>query len=99
MGEEYAESAPFHYFVSHSGKRLIRTLREEKRRNYERFKKTGLPFADPQDEQTFEISRLDHSLKDKGKHEEILEYYCELIRLRKNFSCFRISIAIPSRSK
>src|SRR5579864_5103143 len=89
MGEEYAERAPFHYFVSHSGKALIKMLREEKRAQFKRFYRKGFDYTDPLAELTFEISKLDHSLKAKPAGREILEYYCELIRIRKTFSTFK----------
>jgi maltooligosyltrehalose trehalohydrolase len=88
MGEEYADTAPFHYFVSHSNKDLIEKLREEKRMHFEATKKRGFQFADPQAEKTFELSKLDHDLKDEPEHKLILDFYRALIELRKELPAF-----------
>src|SRR5438034_545017 len=44
---------------------------------------------DPQDERTFEASRIDHALKDKEPHRSILTLYRELIRLRRTHPALR----------
>src|SRR5205823_2004810 len=59
MGDEYGETAPFQYFVSHTDPRLIEAVRHGRKAEFSSFKWTGEP-PDPQDEQTFERSKLNH---------------------------------------
>ncbi|MFC1909256.1 malto-oligosyltrehalose trehalohydrolase [Chloroflexota bacterium] len=82
MGEEYGETAPFPYFVSHSEPELVEAVRKGRREEFASFQWQG-ELPDPQDETTFIRAKLDHGLKDKGQHHVLLEFYKELIRLRK----------------
>ncbi len=52
MGEEYGETAPFAYFVSHSDEKLIRAVRDGRRRDFAHFKWDVEP-PDAQSEATF----------------------------------------------
>ena len=82
MGEEYGETAPFLYFVSHSDDPLVEAVRKGRKEEFASHRWEGEP-PDPQDEGTFLRSRLDHGLA-AGRHHRVLrEYYRELIRLRK----------------
>ncbi|HJX02980.1 MAG TPA: malto-oligosyltrehalose trehalohydrolase [Dehalococcoidia bacterium] len=83
MGEEYGETAPFPYFISHSEAELIQAVREGRRAEFVSFNWLQEP-PDPQDEATYKLARLDHSLKTNSQHRILLDYYRELIRLRKN---------------
>lgn len=82
MGEEYGEPAPFPYFVSHSDPALIEAVRRGRREEFAAFGMQGEP-PDPQDEATFLRARLDHSLREAGRHRILLAFYSALIRLRK----------------
>jgi maltooligosyltrehalose trehalohydrolase len=82
MGEEYGETAPFPYFVSHSEPGLIEAVRKGRREEFTAFQwQEEIP--DPQDEVTFLSARLNHKLKGGGWHKVIYEYHREIIRLRK----------------
>ncbi len=81
MGEEYGETAPFLYFVDHSDPGLIEAVRRGRREEFAAFSWKGEP-PDPQDEATFNRSRLDHSLAKTGRHAILRAYYRELLRLR-----------------
>ena len=81
MGEEYDETAPFPYFVSHTDADLVKAVREGRRREFEAFTWAGEP-PDPQSEETFASGRLDHSLRNAGRHAQMYGLYCELLRLR-----------------
>ncbi|MGE5567576.1 MAG: malto-oligosyltrehalose trehalohydrolase [Rhodospirillales bacterium] len=82
MGEEYGETAPFQYFVSHTDEELVEAVREGRRREFEAFAWRG-EVPDPQSERTFLDSRLNHALKDQGQHRLLYEFYNELIGIRK----------------
>ena len=56
MGDEYGETAPFQYFVSHSDPSLIEAVRKGRREEFAAFKWKGEP-PDPQDEGTFSNGR------------------------------------------
>ncbi|UCG14481.1 MAG: malto-oligosyltrehalose trehalohydrolase [Deltaproteobacteria bacterium] len=82
MGEEYGETAPFYYFISHSDPELIEAVRRGRRDEFASFRWQGEP-PDPQDEATFFHSRLNHDLRCQGHHEVLYTFYRELIRLRR----------------
>jgi len=82
MGEEYGEPAPFQYFISHLDPELIEAVRRGRREEFAAFDwQSEIP--DPQDEQTFLRCKLDHSLRQKEPHRTLLEFYRELIKLRR----------------
>ena len=83
MGEEYGETAPFLYFISHSDPRLIEGVREGRKREFEAFNwRQEAP--DPHDTRTFMQSVLNRDMGNKGNNKVLLEFYRELIRLRKS---------------
>ena len=82
MGEEYGETAPFHYFISHSDPDLIEAVRRGRREEFAVFRWQGEP-ADPQEEATFLRSKLDRELPFQGQHEVLYSFYRKLIRLRR----------------
>ncbi len=88
MGEEYGETAPFLYFVSHSDPELIAAVRKGRRAEFAAFGWTG-EVPDPQDEATFERSRLDHALRETGEHALLRRFYAELLRLRRTIPALR----------
>ncbi len=85
MGEEYGETAPFQYFVSHSDPDLIQAVRRGRREEFSSFAWTG-EMPDPQSESTFLQCRLNHHLKSQERHRMIYGYYKELIRLRNELA-------------
>ena len=84
MGEEYGETAPFQYFTSHGDPDLVEAVRRGRREEFADFG-WGEEVPDPQDEQTYHRSHLDHSLKKTGKHQTLFRFYQELIRIRREF--------------
>jgi maltooligosyltrehalose trehalohydrolase len=82
MGEEYGESAPFPYFISHSDPDLVQAVREGRRREFQTFAWQGEP-PDPADPAVFRKARIQPSLRRKGRHRILFDLYCELIRMRK----------------
>jgi len=87
MGEEYGETAPFLYFVSHSDPNLVESVRKGRLEEFAAFGRTIDP-PDPQAEETFRRSKLQHRLKLVGRHKVLLRFYQELLRLRKIFITF-----------
>jgi maltooligosyltrehalose trehalohydrolase len=85
MGEEYGETAPFPYFVSHSDPALIEAVRRGRRDEFASFNWRG-EIPDPQDEATFLSAKLNHRLRTEGWHKILHDFYRELIRLRKENS-------------
>jgi len=82
MGEEYAEAAPFYYFISHIDPALVEAVRAGRARDLALFQQQhGGP--DPQDPGTMLASRLNHGLADEGVHRTVHQYCRELLRLRK----------------
>jgi maltooligosyltrehalose trehalohydrolase len=82
MGEEYGETAPFQYFISHLDSQLVEAVRLGRREEFTLFAWQGEP-PDPQDMATFQRCQLDHQLRRQGQHRVLLAFYQELIRLRK----------------
>jgi maltooligosyltrehalose trehalohydrolase len=85
MGEEYAEEAPFQYFISHSDADLIDAVRNGRRLEFASFGWPGKP-SDPQDEKTFLCAKLNHQLQRDGKFRALREFYRELLSLRKELA-------------
>jgi maltooligosyltrehalose trehalohydrolase len=83
MGEEYGETAPFQYFVSHTDQPLIDAVRKGRADEFARFGWQG-EIPDPQSVETFERSRLNWNLRDGGKHQILREFYGALLGLRRS---------------
>lgn len=82
MGEEYGETAPFQYFVSHTEPALIEAVRHGRSREFAAFGWKG-KVPDPQDEATFQLCKLNHSLASQGWHRTLRELYRELLTMRR----------------
>jgi maltooligosyltrehalose trehalohydrolase len=82
MGEEYAETNPFLFFVSHSDQQLIEAVRKGRKEEFESFGWKEEP-PDPQSPETFFRSRLSWEQRTSGTHKIMLEYYRNLISLRR----------------
>jgi maltooligosyltrehalose trehalohydrolase len=85
MGEEYAETAPFPYFVSHGDAELVEAIRQGRLKEFAAYDSQGSP-PDPQDETTFLSAKLNQEQRRQGDHRIIFDFYCELIRLRKEYA-------------
>ena len=82
MGEEYGETAPFQYFVSHTDPALIEAVRHGRREEFAAFGWQG-EIPDAHAEDTFRACRLNHALAHKARHLVLRAFYRELIALRK----------------
>jgi maltooligosyltrehalose trehalohydrolase len=83
MGEEYGETSPFLYFVSHSDPGLIDAVRKGRREEFQAFQWQGEP-PDPQSPETFLRSRLHRENRGQRQHAVLLDFYRRLIQLRKD---------------
>lgn len=89
MGEEYAETAPFLYFVHHTDPELVEAVRRGRAEEFKDFQWSGSP-PDPQSEKTFLDSKLNWDLRTTGQHQKMLALYQELLRLRRTHSPLRV---------
>jgi maltooligosyltrehalose trehalohydrolase len=85
MGEEYGETAPFQYFISHSDPEPVEAVRRGRREEFRAFQWKG-EIPDPQSEETFLRCKLNHNLRREEGHRILREFYRELIRLRNRLS-------------
>ncbi|MCA9073288.1 MAG: DUF3459 domain-containing protein, partial [Planctomycetaceae bacterium] len=94
MGEEYGETAPFQFFISHSDPALVEATREGRKEEFRTFDWVEEP-PDPQAEDTFMRCKLNHQLKREGQHQVLYNFYKALIALRKS----EPALAFPSRDR
>jgi maltooligosyltrehalose trehalohydrolase len=80
MGEEHADPAPFLYFTDHQDAALARAVTEGRRREHAY---AGGDVPDPQAAATFERSRIDRTLDERGRHAEVRRFYRALLGLRR----------------
>ncbi len=85
MGEEYGETAPFRYFVSHSDGDLIRAVRLGRKEEFKDFGWEG-DVPDPQATDTFKESTIDLELRYHDHHQLLITFYRALLRLRKDLT-------------
>ena len=88
MGEEYGEDVPFLYFIDHSDPGLIQAVREGRKKEFQSFKWHREP-PDPQSMETFLSCRLAWEKRSHGKHNILLNFYKQLIHLKKNLPALR----------
>ena len=88
MGEDYGETAPFQYFVSHSDPAIVDAVRKGRAEEFADFRWSG-DLPDPQDERTFLRSKLSWDLRQKGNHRILLDFHKELFRLRREVRALR----------
>lgn len=82
MGEEYAETAPFQYFVSHSDEGLVEAVRRGRASEFaELLDAAAVP--DPQAPATYDRSKVNWKQRDEGQHADTLAFYTHLLRLRR----------------
>ena len=88
MGEEYDETAPFQYFVSHGDPALVEAVREGRRREFQSFG-WGEGVSDPQMEETFLRCRLDRRRGERPEGRAMRALYGELLRVRREEGLLR----------
>jgi len=88
MGEEYGETAPFQYFVSHSDPALVEATRRGREEEFAAFAWQG-EVPDPQDEATFLRCKLNPGAAGQAANQTLQSFYTELIRLRRAYPSLR----------
>jgi maltooligosyltrehalose trehalohydrolase len=88
MGEEYAETRPFNYFVSHGDAALVEAVRKGRRAEFATFG-WGDSIPDPASEATFAASRLDRAVATEPRHAAVLALYRDLLSLRRDEPALR----------
>ncbi len=83
QGEEWNASTPFQYFTSHQDPELGRLVRQGRRAEFAAFGWTAEEVPDPQDQSTFDRSKLDWAEPSQPPHAEVLAWYRSLIALRR----------------
>jgi maltooligosyltrehalose trehalohydrolase len=83
MGEEYGESAPFPYFISHGDAELVEGVRRGRLEEFAACGNQGTP-PDPQAEATFLSAKLSQGQRQAGDQRAIFDFYRDLIQLRKD---------------
>ncbi len=84
QGEEWAASSPFQYFTDHHDPQLAKAVREGRRSEFAAFGWNPKDIPDPQSEQTFQRSKLNWDERRDGAHAEMLDWYRQLIALRRS---------------
>jgi len=82
MGEEYGETNPFPYFISHTDENLVKSVQKGRKREFKAFSWKGTP-PDPAAAETFTSAYLDRDKKTRGNHAFLYNLYRHLIALRK----------------
>jgi maltooligosyltrehalose trehalohydrolase len=85
MGEEYGETAPFQYFVSHSDEPLIEAVRKGRREEFASFGWKG-EVPDPQAESTFLDSKINIGLHQEGRHNVLFRFYKDRYGWEKKYA-------------
>lgn len=91
QGQEFAASAPFHYFADHEPD-LAAKVEEGRAEFLSQFPSLATPamrahLKRPQDEGTFRCSKLDHA--EREAHAEVWALHRDLLRLRREDPVFR----------
>ncbi|GGK85493.1 malto-oligosyltrehalose trehalohydrolase [Sphaerisporangium melleum] len=86
MGEEWGASTPFLFFTDHEEPHLAQGEGERREREFVGFgyDDWGATAPEPQHEETFLRSKLDWSEPSAPVHAELLDWYRELIALRRS---------------
>ena len=83
MGEEWGSSHPFQFFTSHTDPDVAEATAVGRKAEFAHHGWSADDVPDPQDPQTFLRSKLDWSECAKGEHARLLDFYRDLIRLRR----------------
>jgi maltooligosyltrehalose trehalohydrolase len=93
MGQEWAASTTFHFFVDH-GDELAKLVREGRAKELGQFPSVAMPemtdrLLDPNDPGTFQRCKLNHAEGRTGVHAQTWLMHRDLLRLRREEPVFR----------
>jgi len=88
MGEEYGETNPFLYFVSHTDQEIAQAVKKGRQDEFKDFFNDEAIAPDPTAVTTFEQSKLCWAYLDKESHRNQLDAYKKLIALRKKYAAW-----------
>jgi maltooligosyltrehalose trehalohydrolase len=83
QGEEWSASSPFCYFTDHQDQKLAKAVREGRKAEFAAFGWAPQDVPDPQAVSTFRGSVLDWDERQRDPHAGMLQFYRELIALRR----------------
>ncbi|MDN4613936.1 malto-oligosyltrehalose trehalohydrolase [Leifsonia sp. F6_8S_P_1B] len=83
MGEEWGATTPWQFFTSHPEPELGKATAEGRVKEFEKMGWDPDVVPDPQDPETFLRSKLDWSEPSRPEHAELLQWYRDLIALRR----------------
>jgi len=83
MGEEYGETNPFQYFVSHTDPELVEAVRKGRREEFKYFNWQG-EIPDPESKDTFKQCKLSWGRLVEPQAISLLAFYQHLIAFRKS---------------
>ena len=87
MGQEYGETAPFLYFISHTDADLVKAVQKGRAEEFAAFQWKNDP-PDPAAEATFQRCKLDHALREASQHAILYRLYRDLLHLRAEQPAF-----------
>ena len=87
MGEEYGETNPFQYFISHTDAVLVELVRQGRKKEFSYFNWEG-EVPDPYAQATFDQCKLSWNFTEKTRT-VLLSYYKHLIAFRKKRPAMR----------
>jgi len=88
MGEEWGASTPWRFFTSHPEPELAEMVRAGRFEEFAQMEWETGDVSDPQDRQTFEVSKLDWAELEKSPHAELLDLTRRLIKVRRTYPDF-----------
>jgi maltooligosyltrehalose trehalohydrolase len=83
MGEEWGADTPFQFFTDHTDPHFAQAVSTGRRAEFARHGWTREDVPDPQDPQTFLRSKLDWTQPSREPYATTLEWYRQLIALRR----------------
>jgi maltooligosyltrehalose trehalohydrolase len=86
QGEEFAASSPFLYFADHDDPILARAVSEGRRAEHSHEGNLE-DTPDPEEQETFESSKLNWAERDDPDHAAMLDWHRRLIHLRQSNPC------------
>jgi maltooligosyltrehalose trehalohydrolase len=95
MGEEYGDSAPFQYFVSHSDKELIEAVRKGRAEEFSSFH-AHVDVPDPESEETFLRSKINRELRFKEPYSDLYRFYKHILELRRQLRPWELEQKWPA---